>query len=268
MPLFTKVIGAGLAALLSIPVFGTSVIAANYSSPFLTHLADIVQGTNTSVDVSTNAPNWSYGVPLAQPILTGAATTTGGTMASSTQLYFAVAALDGQNGTTTVSNVLSQTTDASSTGQAGEGYEITWGAVTGATGYVVYYGSSPTALSNYFVATTTNAFTFSTTTSALAGSYTKLDTTAFSVFLNPLGTSFLHSGGLSINGIFAGASQALVGTSTAASSTAVEVNGNVRAQLAATSTNCYAATAGDIFYNSTNKRFWGCNGTTWDALDN
>src|ERR1700676_2117561 len=101
MPVFTRTF-AIVAGLLSVPVFGVAVIGANYASPFLTHLADIVNGANTSVVVSTNAPNWEVGTPL--PIIQGvnAATSTSGTLASSTTWYFEVSALDPQ-GTTTVS---------------------------------------------------------------------------------------------------------------------------------------------------------------------
>ena len=95
MPLFTKTIVAGIAALLSIPVFGAPIIAANYSSPILNHLIDIVNGPSTQTVASLNAPNWSVGVPLAQPA--GLSTSYGkaGSLASSTTYYFEVAALDG-----------------------------------------------------------------------------------------------------------------------------------------------------------------------------
>src|SRR5437016_5911666 len=107
MPLFTKV-AAGIAALLSIPVFGVAIIGANYSSAILNHLVDIVQGANTNTVVSLNAPNWGNGIPLAVPVATTISTSTGSSLASSTPFSFEIAALDG-NGTTTVSNNISQT---------------------------------------------------------------------------------------------------------------------------------------------------------------
>src|SRR5689334_11818972 len=116
MPLFTRTFQI-IAGVLSVPVLGVSIIGTAYSSPFLDHLADIVTDNTTATVASLNAPNWSYGVPLSQPVGLSGATTTG-TVASSTAFVFAVAALDG-TGTTTLSAVDATTTDAN--GQANEG---------------------------------------------------------------------------------------------------------------------------------------------------
>src|ERR1700733_12239176 len=155
MPLFTR-IGYLIGGAISVAVFGTSIIGVNYQGVILSHLADIVNGSNTQTVSSLNAPNWGYGIPLATPATIAAATTTGGTMASSTTEYFAVAALDGF-GTTTISNVVTSTTDASSSLLGAEAFEITWSPVAGATGYAVFVGTSPTALNSYFYATTTGS---------------------------------------------------------------------------------------------------------------
>ena len=85
-------------------------------------------------------------------------------MASSTTEYFAVSALDGF-GTTTVSNTVTSTTDASSTLLGAEAYEITWSPVPGSSGYAVFFGTSPTALNKYFYATTSGAYYVASTTS-------------------------------------------------------------------------------------------------------
>ena len=77
MPLFTR-IGTLIGGTISVMVFGSAVIGANYSGVVLDHIADIVTGSNTAVVASLNAPNWSYGVPLATPAAIAAATTTGG----------------------------------------------------------------------------------------------------------------------------------------------------------------------------------------------
>src|SRR3954454_6262703 len=109
MPLFTK--NTLIAALLAIPVFGTAVIGANYSSVITHHLVDITNGANTQTVSSLNASNWAAGIPLSVPAGTTAATSSGGTVASSTAFIFAVAALDGY-GTTTLGTPATVTTDA------------------------------------------------------------------------------------------------------------------------------------------------------------
>jgi hypothetical protein len=260
MPLFTKSI-AGLAGLLSIPVLSIGVIAANYSSPILHHLVDIVNGSNTQTVASLNAPNWSSGIPLSQPVgLSAATSSASGTLASSTAFTIAVAALDG-TGTTSLSAPVTITTDAA--GNPNEEVHLTWSAVSGATGYAVYVATGTTAsFSQYFAATSTNGttnndFTLSTTTGTRSGTNTLTDSTAFATKINPAGQSYLNGGGLQVLG------QTLIATGTAASSTSLEVNGYLRAQRTSTSTECYGATAGEVFYNSSNSHLWGCNGSTW-----
>src|SRR5277367_189382 len=135
MPLFTR-IGYLIGGAISVAVFGTSIIGVNYQGVILSHLADIVNGNITNTVVSLNAPNWAYGIPLATPAAIASATTTGGTMASSTTEYFAVSALDGF-GTTTISNSVTSKTDPASSGLGAEAYEITWSPDPGATGYAV-----------------------------------------------------------------------------------------------------------------------------------
>jgi hypothetical protein len=209
MPLFTK--NTLIAALLAIPVLGTAIIGANYQSVILHHLVDITNGVNTQTVSSSNAPNWSSGIPLSVPVGTAAATTTGGTVASSTAFIFAVAALDG-TGTTTIGTAATVTTDASTS--PNEQIQVGWSAVPGATGYAIYFAtsSSATTFSQYFLATSTNgnpntSYTFATSTGSLAGS-TGSDTTAFSTKINPTGTSYLNGGGLEVLG------QGAFGTST------------------------------------------------------
>jgi hypothetical protein len=256
MPLFTKVISAGIAALLSIPVFGSAIIGANYSSPILTHLADIVSGNNTSVVAALNAPNWSFGIQLSQVAGVSAATTTG-TTASSTSFVFAVAALDG-TGTTTLSAAVVQATDAN--GNANEGFQLSWGAVPGASGYAVYFATSSSAtavLTQYFNATSTNgipntSYTFATSTGSLTGSYTKADPTAYSVKLNPLGASYLNGGNLGIS-------------TTSPVATIDVASGTLRAYSISTST-CAAANDGSIFYNAKDKHLYVCEATTWQLI--
>ena len=251
MPLLTKTF-AIVAGLLSIPIFGVATLAVNYASPFVMHLADVVNGSNTAVVASTNAPNWSIGAPLYQVAQPTAATTTG-TLASSTAFSVAVAAVDG-TGTTTLSAAITQRTDPN--GNANEGLIVTWPAVPGATGYAVFVATgtvtTASSFSQYFAATTSGQYDLSTTTGSLTGSYTKSDITAFAFKFNPSGTSYIDGG----NGT-------ATGTPLAASGTALEINGGFRNTEVGTTTSCDAQTAGVVFYNTSNAHEWGCNGTKW-----
>lgn len=248
MPLFIK--SVLITALLSIPILGGAVIGANYPSPILTHLVDIINGPNTSTHIVANAPNWAFATPL--PTVQGltAATSTGGTLASSTTYTFGVAAL-GRQGTTTIQNTTSVTT---AFGAATTNINLTWSAVAGAQGYAVFFATgTPSVLDQYFYASTTNAYNFSTSSGSLAGSYTNSDTTAFNDVINPVGPSYI----LGNNG---------TATTTVASSSALEVNGNLRTTSNGTTTNCYAGTAGAVFFNTANKHEWGCDGTNWNKI--
>jgi hypothetical protein len=244
-------------AVTTIAIFFSSIIGGNYQGLILNHVASIVQGQNTRTVVSLNAPNWGIGQPLATPQIASFATTTGGTLASSTPLSFEVAALDG-DGTTTVSLPISITTDASTTGNVSEAIKLSWSPVVGAQGYAIYVSTTTPALYNtYWLATSTGGvpntgFTFTSTSTPLAGSYTKDDTTAFANRVMSDGSKSYFNGG-----------SFGFGTSTPASSTPVDINGYTRASLPATSTACYAGTAGVTFYNTANSHEWGCNGTAW-----
>lgn len=259
MPTFTRTYQI-IAGVLSIPVIGIAIIGTQYTSPFLTHLAEIVNGNQTATIVSTNAPNWSFGMPLAQVVGVSVATTSG-TLASSTPFSITVAALDGI-GTTTLSSAVTQSTDA--TGLPNQGLNITWASVPGATGYAIFEAtgtvSTANGFSQYFYATSTSGvpntqYTLSTTTGSLAGAYTKSDTTAFAIKFNPLGNSYFGGGKLG------------VGTSSPLEQIDV-ASGTIRAIGSATST-CNAQNAGSIQFQATSGHFYGClTSGTWQQLDN
>jgi hypothetical protein len=260
-PLIKNVsIGVG-GIVVAVAVYFGAVTAGNYQGAILHHLVDIIQGSNTRTIVALNAPNWGSGQLLATPTITAVATSSNSSaasgLASSTPYIFAIAALD-RDGTTTISATATITTDASTTQNSPEDITVTWPSVTGAQGYAIYFATSSTAtaFSQYFLASTTNGvpntqFTFSTSTGSLSGSNTQVDTTAFANRVLPGSNSYFNGGPFGF------------GTSTPASSTPVDVNGYVRASRPATSTECYAATAGVVFYNAANQHEWGCNGTAW-----
>jgi len=246
-----------IAGVLTVPIVGIAIIGSSYTSPFLTHLTDVISGNSTQTVAALNAPNWSLGAPLAQPVETAAATTTGGTMASSTSLTFAVSALDG-TGTTTISNTLFATTDASSSLLGAEAYEISWNAVPGATGYAIYFGPNAGSLNNYFLASSTNGvpnpnyYFASSTSGQFTGSYTNSDPTAFAFKLNPLGSSFLNGGNVGI------------GTTSPVMSLDV-ASGTIRAYSVSTST-CAASNDGALFYNAKDKHLYVCEAATWQII--
>lgn len=242
-----------------ISIFFSAITGASYPGAILNHVVDIIQGQNTHTIVAQNAPNWGFGEPLTTPQFSTIATTTGGTLASSTPIYFEVAALDG-DGTTTISTPTSITTDAAGVLSA-ESINLSWSPVTGAQGYAIFVSTTTPANYNlYWLATSTNGianatFTYtSTSTSAHSGAITGSDTTAYSNRILPGFNSFFNGGAFGF------------GTSTPASSTPVDINGYVRASVSATTTACYAATAGVVFFNAANSHEWGCNGTAWTKI--
>lgn len=246
---------------MTVLIYFSSVIGANYQGAILNHLADVVNNNVTTAVVATNAPNW--GVALEMPsvpvatIATSSNPTAASGLASSTPYTFEIAALDG-SGTTTLVSSATITTDASNTQPLPEDINLTWNTVNGATGYAIYFATStavPSAgLGQYFFATTSGQFTFSTSTGSLTGSYTKNDTTAFSEMLNPNGSDIFND------------SLSTATSSKAASTTAVQINGTVDAITTATTTACETDTAGVIFYNTANSHLWGCNGTAWTKI--
>lgn len=257
---FIKNIGLGAGGLVVgvVIYLAGSVTGGTYSGAILEHLVDEITGSTTQTTVALNAPNWSLGLPLSAPYASTtitAATSTAGTLASSTPYTFAVAALGGLNGTTTLSDPMTATTLASTTGAGPQVLNVYWAPVPGATGYVVFFATSSTATTytQYFVATTTNQLTFATSSGALAGSNTLSVGTAFAAKFNPAGLSYINGN----NG---------TATTTVASSSALDLNGNVRAISNSTTTNCYAATAGAVFYNTANSHEWGCNGAAWQKI--
>jgi hypothetical protein len=257
MPIFAKVV-ASVVALLSIPVFGTAVIGANYFSAITDHITDVFHGNQTATVVSLNAPNWARGTPLAVPVSVTIASSTytsaASGLASSTRFAFEVAALDA-NGTTTLSSPLTFTTDASSTQNAPEVLNISWVPVTGATGYAIYFSSTtPDAYSQYFYATTSNTYYFATSSGAIVGSYTNTDTTAYSTLVSPNAPSYINGG----NGTAT--------STTIASTTALQVGGNFGAVTQSTTTACLTANNGVIFYNLSNNILWLCKSGTWTAI--
>ena len=260
-PLFTRN-NTIVAGIIAVAVYGTAVIGTNYAGGILEHLSDIVQGKNTTTVASLNAPNWSFGIPLATPVETSVASSsytnnTSG-LASSTTYYFAVAALD-DTGTTSVSNTLSFTTDASTTQHVPEQITVKWNAITGANAYAVFFSTTTTALNQYFLATSTNGtpnnqYVFATSTGSIAGTYSKPDTTAYAVKINPLGNSHIYNYDL------------MLGFPTTSPAATIDVaSGTVRSYSVSTTT-CGNTNRGAFFYNLNNDHLRLCQVAGWAVV--
>lgn len=108
-------------------------------------------------------PTWSVNIPLSQPTNFAAASSTspGGSLStSSAPIYFEVVAIN-STGTTTVSTELSTTTKTGSSR-----IHFSWTAVPGATGYAIFYSTTtPGAENAYQLATTSNQYDFTSTSS-------------------------------------------------------------------------------------------------------
>lgn len=246
--------------ILTIPVLASAIIGSAYAqySPFTFHLTDVILGQNTTTVAAANAPNWGIGIPIAQPVVSSIATSSYGSaasgLASSTTYYFAIAAIAG-NGTTTLSSGVTMTTDASTTQTNPEVVNLKWNALNGATGYAIYFSTTTPLYNQYFLATTTGAYDFSTSTGSIGGTDVNTDSTAFSELINPNGPDIFND---SIN----------ISTSTvAASTTVIQANGTIDAVANGTTTACESDTVGSIFYNLANNHLWGCgSGGTWTKI--
>lgn len=172
-----------------------------------------------------------------------------GSITAGGTLYFQVTALDGQ-GESTGANLVGTTTVASSA------LQLTWAAVTGATGYRVYFSTStPQALTQYFSATSSaNLYYTMTSTSSpvYVPSGQPTSNSAYGVKLNSTGSSYLLGGN--------------VGIATSVPAMALDVaSGTMRAYSVSTST-CAAVNDGAVFYNATDKHLYVCEAATWQLI--
>jgi hypothetical protein len=255
-PVFTKTFGLISGAIVT-SIFSISFLGSHYGSPITQHLIDIVNGNQTQTVDSENAPNWGQGIPLPAVGLAAIATTSAGTsaLASSTAYSFAVSAGD-DNNQTVLSDIKTTATNASSTLLPDENILVTWGSIAGAQNYRLWFAtgtaSSASQFNQYFNASTSRSFNFSTSSGSITGT-PNTDSKAFSTLIRPNGTSFVDGN----NG---------TATTTSASTTALHINGNVDAISVGTTSACYALTAGQVFYNTQNAHEWGCNGSAWQKI--
>lgn len=173
---------AGILAILGLAVGASAQIAA----------ASLFQISGTQI--TPIFPSWSINIPLAPPSNFRAASSTspGGSLSTSTTpLYFRVAAING-TGTTTVSSEIATTTRTGSSR-----IHFSWTPVPGATGYAIFYSTTtPGAQNAYQLATTTNQYDFTSTSSPLYGRPPAFPS-AFAAQLSN-GTSSLSANGVNL----------------------------------------------------------------------
>lgn len=196
-------------------LIGVLVLLA--SSPLVAMAARTAAPVLTGIFPSTLL---SITLPSPSSFSLGQATTTGSLYAST--LYFAVTALDGV-GETVPSTALGTTT----VDQA-HGYVLTWVPTPGAFSYRVYFSTStPQAFTQYFTATTTGQYTFTSTSSPtyVAAGIPTAGTAYVDNFVSN-GNSWLNSGAFAIGTTtFPTGVQLQVGTTTATTTAMVGAKG-------------------------------------------
>jgi hypothetical protein len=184
--LFASVVFAGLIVGIVIFIGQKAHAATSFSTP-----SPFKQGGTSNTQIIPTYPTWSFNIPLSPPTSFAAASSTspGGSLATSTTpIYFELAAINGL-GTTTVSTELSTTTKTGSST-----IHFSWTASPGATGYALFYSTTtPNALNAYQMATTTNQYDFTSTSSPQYAKPLGFPT-AFSVQLSNTATPVVING--------------------------------------------------------------------------
>lgn len=129
---------------------------------------------------------------VAPSIVMGTATTTYGSVSTGT-IAFTITALDGSGGESLPVNSV-----ATSSILNGAGYALTWASVQGATAYRVYFSTSTSpstqTFTQYFLATTSNQFTFLSTSTPVFVSGLPTSNGAYVVKLPSSGSAWINSG--------------------------------------------------------------------------
>lgn len=191
---------AGLALVAYIPAMS---FAARTAAPNLTGL---FPSSTLSVNLPTPS-NFSIGLSTT----TGSVFSNGGNA-----LYFEVVALDGAGGLSGATTLI-----GTSTVDQAHGWQLTWNAVQGATGYRVYFSTStPQTVTQYFTATSTNNapntyYTFTSTSSPTFVASPPSSVTGYVVNLNSVGNSWMTGGMFAIGSSTPQVGQVSISTSTA-----------------------------------------------------
>lgn len=220
-------VAIGLALIAAIPLVA---FAARTAAPVLTGLF-----TSNTLSITLPTPSISL----------GNATTTGSLYSAT--LYFSVTALDG------VGETLPSPIVASSTPDNAHGYNVSWTPVVGAVGYRVYFSTStPQGFTQYFTATTTNQYTFTSTSSPVfipAG--INATNSAYVANLSYNGNSWLNGGALAIGTTTFPANVLFqMGTTTATSTALIGAKGASGGRLIMVDSNGTHTTCSEITTNA------------------
>lgn len=199
-----SVVAGSLVTLALIPAI---VFGARTAAPVLTGLFQ-----STTLSVALPVPS-SFALPNA--------TTTGSVNAG--YLAFSVTAIDG------VGESLPSVALATTSADNAHAYNLRWNAVPGASAYRIYFStsSSPQSFTQYFLATTSNQYTFTATTSpTFIPAGIPSTNGAFSAIFNSSGPSWVLGGSMGIGTSTIGAG-IMVSVSTTTATSTVEVGAKV-----------------------------------------
>jgi hypothetical protein len=149
------------------PSTGTAYVTRQSASGYLQNTSSTTAfqlqsaAGSTSLNVDTTNNKVQLGGNMASPgVITLSTATAGGSLSASTTYYFKVTALDGSGGETTPSSEYSIATGSAT---ATNTITASWTAISGATSYRVYYGTTAGGESAYFT-TTSTSYTMTATT--------------------------------------------------------------------------------------------------------
>lgn len=142
------------------------------------------------INTIVSVPNLSVNLSAPTIALSAAPTSVSAGMFGGAPLYFQVTSLDGTGAETSGSNVIATTTVASST------LNLSWTAVPGATTYRVYYATSSVAtdMKQYFTATTSNQYNFTSTSSPTFVTGIPTTNSAYAIKIIANGSSWANGG--------------------------------------------------------------------------
>lgn len=190
-------------------------------------------------------------INVTPPTLTLPSAMGTGSLGGGTVIYYELTALDGNGGETSGSSLIGTTTTTGT-----QGLNLTYSVATGTVAVRVYYSTStPLSMTQYFTATNTRAYNFTSTSSptAYVPNGIPFTNSAYVVQINSNGVSWLNGGG----NIGIGTTSPQAGLDIASST--------VRAYSVSTST-CSGANDGAMFYHAVDKHLYICVTNVWQLI--
>lgn len=155
-------------------VTGNSTVNTTVNSTVI-YTSNLALGTQSpSFKLDVIGSGRGYGLQsnaLATPVISSATPSATGGSLSATTYYIKVVAVDGLGGTTLPSAEQTVTTTS-----ATSKIDLVWAAVAGAVSYQIWYATATNSQANYLTSTT-NSYSFTTTSGNISGTISSLDTT-------------------------------------------------------------------------------------------